>query len=288
MLLRIVVLFLFLFLNIYAGPKHKYNLSVCALFKNESKNIREWIEYHRLIGVDHFYLYENGATDGYMKVLRPYIQKKIVTLVSWPEYFNKQEEENSFKWSLSTQIPAYENVILLHAKEETKWLMFLDVDEFILPVQETLTELLVTYQEYPGIEMDTEFFETIGHSTPTKSLVIESVDITKAPRMNVFESVKKIIFKPKLYAGSKWAPYACLFVDQKEAKTLDKNTIRVNRYLNRNLKSLHAKRKWCVDQSSILPAEKEEILNSGFDIEDQRREIHRFVPEVMQRLSFQH
>ena len=27
----------------------KYNLSVCALFKNEAGYLKEWIEYHKLI-----------------------------------------------------------------------------------------------------------------------------------------------------------------------------------------------------------------------------------------------
>lgn len=268
--------------------KKKYNLSVCAMFKNESKNIREWIEYHRIIGVDHFYLYENGANDGFMKVLRPYINRKMVTLIPWPDNIQKQEGENLYKWSLSTQIPAYENAIILHARNDTEWLIFLDIDEFILPVDGTLSELLENYRDYPGVEISTEFFEAAASITPSKHLVIESVDITKAPKVEIVESVKKTIFKPDECVGSTWAPYSCVFADDKKAFQVNKNVIRINRYLNRNKRAITSKRKLYVDQRYIKQNELEEILNSGYDIEDQQKEIQRFVPEVIQRLSRQY
>ncbi len=285
--MRVLFLFCVLFFGLAAEQK-KYNLSVCAMFKNEAKHLREWIEYHHLIGVDHFYLYENGATDNFMKVLRPYINKKIVTIIPWPDNIERQEGENLFKWSLSTLIPAYENAIVLHAKKETEWLVFLNVDEFLLPIDGTMTELLTKYQDFPGIEIGTEFFEAAKNMNPLKSLVIESVDLTKAPKIDRVEEVKKMIFKPEQYVGSNWAPYRCLFADQKEAVQLNKKTVRVNRYLNRNKRIISAKRKIFVDQRNVKPSELDEILNSGYDVEDQQREIHRFVPEVMKRLSAQY
>ena len=43
--------------------KKKFYVSICAIFKNESMYMKEWIEYHRIIGVDHFYLYNNFSSD---------------------------------------------------------------------------------------------------------------------------------------------------------------------------------------------------------------------------------
>ena len=39
---------------------YQYEVSICAMYKNEAKYILEWIEYHLMIGVDHFYLYNNN------------------------------------------------------------------------------------------------------------------------------------------------------------------------------------------------------------------------------------
>lgn len=43
--------FIFAFENIQVR-KTKYYFSLCAIFKNEAPYFREWIEYHRMLGVD--------------------------------------------------------------------------------------------------------------------------------------------------------------------------------------------------------------------------------------------
>lgn len=42
--------------------KHDY-LSIGAIFKDEAPYLAEWIEFHRLVGVEHFFLYDNLSTD---------------------------------------------------------------------------------------------------------------------------------------------------------------------------------------------------------------------------------
>ncbi len=93
----------------------KHTLSVCAIVKNEAKYLKEWIEFHRLVGVDHFYLYNNGNIDSVQKVLSPYIRKGIVTFIDWSYFPYTIEDEKTCHWSLSTQIPAYENAIKFRA-----------------------------------------------------------------------------------------------------------------------------------------------------------------------------
>ena len=44
----------------------KYNLSLIAIFKNESHILKEWIEHYINEGVDKFYLIDNGSTDNYI------------------------------------------------------------------------------------------------------------------------------------------------------------------------------------------------------------------------------
>lgn len=113
--------------------KYKYELSICAIFKNEEKYLKEWIEYHRMIGVDHFYLYNNNSADAFRKVLHPYIHSGCVTLVSWPDYWSNLTEDTAYLWTIGTQVQAYENAACVRASKETKWLVFLDVDEYLVP-----------------------------------------------------------------------------------------------------------------------------------------------------------
>ena len=42
----------------------KDKLAIVAIAKNESDYIREWVAYHKVIGVERIYLYDNDSTDG--------------------------------------------------------------------------------------------------------------------------------------------------------------------------------------------------------------------------------
>ena len=44
-------------------------LAATAIFKNEAAYLAEWIEFYRLIGVEHIYLYDNCSTDNPKAVL---------------------------------------------------------------------------------------------------------------------------------------------------------------------------------------------------------------------------
>ena len=61
-----------------------YNLVICAIFKNEARYLKEWVEYHRMVGVEHFYLYNNDSTDNYKEELKYYLDNNIVTLTDVP------------------------------------------------------------------------------------------------------------------------------------------------------------------------------------------------------------
>ena len=96
----------------------KYKVSICAIFKNEAPYLKEWIEFNHIIGVEHFYMYNNNSEDDYLSVLNPYIEKGLITLIQWP--FNQMQME------------AYKDCIKKFSSE-TKWLGFIDIDEFIVP-----------------------------------------------------------------------------------------------------------------------------------------------------------
>ncbi len=283
------LLFLLFQFSLEAKPikKKKYNVSICVLFRNEAKNIKEWIEYHRLIGVDHFYLYDNGSSDSFIKEIRPYINKKMVTLVQWPVFIEKALGPDLFKWVLGVQIPAYENALHMYAKRDSKWMVFLDIDEFLIPVKHgSIGEALALYDAYPGLTISCECFDaSLGGGAVSPHLVTESVDITKPPQISLVERVDKMIFKPSEYAGFLVAPYHCQFVDNREPLKLDKSIIRINKYLHRHAKLLNPRRKWLVDNRNLREQERDEILEFGYDIEDQERVIFRFVPELVNRLS---
>ena len=137
-----------------------YYSSICSIFKNEAQYMREWIEYHLMIGFEHFYLYNNFSSDNYREVLLPYIDSGVVTLTEWPVKYG----QNS----------AYEDCIKKY-KEESKWIAFLDIDEFVCPRTETnIRTWLQRFERYPAVKIYWMMFGTNGivKDCPDK-LVIE-------------------------------------------------------------------------------------------------------------------
>lgn len=111
-------------------------LSIVAVVKNEVRYLREWIEFHLMQGVEHFYITDNGSTDGTHEILKEYADKQIV-------YWHLDEER-------PIQFKAY-NYWLNFLKAEqfrlpenlrTEWAAFIDVDEFLFCTQCSLLEAI--------------------------------------------------------------------------------------------------------------------------------------------------
>lgn len=269
----------------FPKPKvRKYNLSVAAIFKNEAKYLREWIEFHRLVGVDHFYLYNTGSTDRYMGALRDYIKEGVVTLIQWPDFKAEKEEY----WALGCQIPAYENAIKWAAVNETKWLVFLDIDEFLFPIEgSNLTEVVEKYKQYPGIVLSNVFFDASRvHALPKRNLVIEATEMRAPLPSNPIKTIEKVIFKPELCTYFTWPPYHFIFKDDQAPIKLSKWEGRINRYIDRNSSGLVDLRKIKTPlQIDYRSAEKEvdELLEVGYEVEDHT--IDRFVPTLRKKMG---
>lgn len=163
---RIIILVALLFHNVFLRvlfrkPKYnkKYKISICGIFKNESTFLKEWIEFHEMIGVEHFYLYNNNSDDNYMTILKPYIHRGLVTLVEWP--YNQ------------AQIQAYKHFYETY-RHETQWVSFLDIDEYFCPRYETsLLGWLMKRDRYPVILIYWRMFGTSArlHHDSNKLLI---------------------------------------------------------------------------------------------------------------------
>lgn len=133
------------------STKHEFRhkVSLCLIFKDEEPYLKEWIDYHILIGVDHFYLYNNNSSDRFMEVLSPYIAQGKVTLIDFPEKY--------------AQVKAYRHCYeTFHT--ETEWLGYIDADEYINLIKyDSLKDLLDKYKNFPSVYLNWRMFGTSGH-----------------------------------------------------------------------------------------------------------------------------
>jgi glycosyl transferase family 92 len=156
----------------------KAYLSVCAIYRDEARYLREWVAFHRLVGVDRFYLYNNRSSDDHLESLAPYLEDGSADVRDWRLY--------------PGQMAAYEHCVAEHS-EDSRWIAFIDIDEFLFsPTGRPVSELLGGYEAWPGVGVHRTAFGTSGHATPPPGLVIENY-VRRARNENTRGVIKSVV-----------------------------------------------------------------------------------------------
>jgi hypothetical protein len=121
--------------EVYGMNKTKNYLSILSIFKNETLILKPWIEHYIWQGVDHIYLIDNNSDDNPLELLQPYIDSGYVTLYKLP---GKYKQMGHFKY-----VYAKENL-----QSSTKWLMNIDVDEYMYCKNCDIKKTLRDYEDY--------------------------------------------------------------------------------------------------------------------------------------------
>lgn len=142
----------------------QYGLCAVAIMWNEGPDLQEWIEFQRLVGIQHVYLYDDGSTDNSSEIVSSYIETGYVTLVPWAAFFaGFAQQRLAYAHALCTFGPRW------------RWMAFIDIDEFLFPVrEESLLDVLERYEDIPAIVVPWHMFGFCGHQTRPRGLVIEN------------------------------------------------------------------------------------------------------------------
>lgn len=195
---RVISLTDYLYDLYYAGS-YLHQFSIVLIIQNEASYMKEWIEYHRMLGVDHFYIYDNKSTDDLREFLAEYISQGIVTYEYWTD----------------GQSEAYQHAVD-HYKLESKYMAFIDVDEFLVPVDSPddvklayfLDDIVNTYRKSMrvlgmqkllagGVGVNWRFYGTGGHKKKPVGLVIENY-MYRLPEKEVESAHIKTIANPRV------------------------------------------------------------------------------------------
>ncbi len=159
---------------------YKYDLAFVAIVKNEGAYLPEWIEFHKLVGVKKFYIYDNESTDNTKEILSSYIQDGTVTY----EYIKGRGMQ---KFVYNDAIDKYKNIC--------KWMGFIDLDEFVTPIKyKTITELFdKDFKKYYGVGINWLIYGDNNHKKKTKGLVIERFTKHAEKNFEMNRNIKSII-----------------------------------------------------------------------------------------------
>ena len=142
-------------------PRHPPPFYLCfaAIVKNEGPYLAEWIEFHRIVGVEKFFIYDNESTDGTREILEPYIRDGIVDYTFWP--------------GQAQQMAAYKDALERH-KDDARWIGFIDIDEFAVPVAgDSVAEIMREFEGEAAVCANWLVYGDNGHARRGDGLVIE-------------------------------------------------------------------------------------------------------------------
>jgi hypothetical protein len=251
-------------------------LSILAVAKDECPYLKEWIEYHKMLGVEKFYVYDNDSTDNTKQVLSLYIEKGIVVY-------------EVFHWSSETKVIShFQRKVYTKAvrkyKNKTRWLAIIDIDEFIVPKKhDSIPEFLKDYEAYSQIFMHWKYFGNSGHKTKPEGLVSENYVYADK---EVNPSGKSIV-NPRAILGQVNVHYNNVIgmpVDERKIPYLEDpsviwqtaNIIQLNHYWSKS----DEERKKRIERIKSALQGKGDIFNDVYD-----DSIKKFIPNLKERMT---
>lgn len=143
---------------------YKYNSAICLIIRDENEYLQEWIRHHISIGFEHFYLYDHNSktpiAETIQKKLKSF-EREYVTVIDWSgKHVHAQDE-------------CYIHV-LKNFGHESKWMAFIDTDEFImLHKHSSINDFLRNYENVGGIYMNWIMFNANGQEKKLDGGVVE-------------------------------------------------------------------------------------------------------------------
>lgn len=257
-----------------------FYLSAAAVMKNEGPYLREWLEYHRMVGVEHFYLYDNNSSDETLDIVAPYVAAGIVTLHHWPEH--------------PLQLKAYMHC-LKEYRQISFWIAFIDLDEFIVPVAApTISDILRDFESYGALAVNWLIYGNSGHETRPSGLQIENYVYRSEASWKSNRHVKSIVNPRRTKAPRD--PHCFRYLDGFGAvdenhqpvegpltATNSTNKIRINHYFTRSTEESRKKMERGNPDSKFKRPWNDFVRLNRNDVLDTI--MQRYIPELKQRLA---
>lgn len=162
--------------------------AISIMSRDENRYLKEWIDYHLLIGVDHIQIWDNESKIPIKETVKEYIDNKLVSVREIKGLRDIGRQCETQKKSMKMYLKQY------------KWVALLDTDEFIVLLEKEIDikQYLKKYEQYGGVALNWMMFNANGHEKTPKSQ-IDSFTFALNTQHNKHI---KTIARPKFYLTS--------------------------------------------------------------------------------------
>lgn len=139
---------------------NRHGLAIALVVRNEGRHIAEWARFHRLAGVRHVFVYDDGSSDNTLAELQRELGNEGHTVIPW----SQRLEDRRLRRPIHNQVLAY-----AHAASNFggafRWLACIDADEFLVPVQARSLEGALSHlgQDVCNVSLPWHMFGRCGH-----------------------------------------------------------------------------------------------------------------------------
>lgn len=187
-------------------------LSIVCIAKNEGLYIEEWLDFYRRSGVDHIYFFDNGSTDNTRQIVKKYEKEGFTTLI---DFKGECAQLVAYRWALRK------------LKGRSKWIAFLDADEFLFSYQGNLKAFFHEFEEFPGVGVNWIVFGPCGHDNRPEGSLIQNYRLTFTDRNNPLNLRIKSIVRPEMVADM-YSPHYCIYKWGRKAVDENRKKIKAN------------------------------------------------------------
>lgn len=254
-------------------------LGMCCIVKDEEPFLEEWLLHHAFLGVERFFIYDNGSKVPVQDVLRPYFFKDFLTV---HRVLGK-----------ARQIECYDHCLQTYGNQLV-WLGVVDMDEFVVPKKtDNLCTMLTPYEGYGAFAANWKVFGTNGHTQRPTGLQLENytralasehpwhlhVKVFVQPRMaNKFFNPHIVLLRENITVNERFekvlGPYA-------ESPQWD--VCQINHYYYRSLQDFYLKLKRGMADSSRKHHIPKKVEAPTGDVEDSF--ALRFAPKILKVMA---
>lgn len=168
----------------FKRAKFKYYCSVCMIIRDDNEYLEEWLNWHILQGVQHFYIYDHNSkqpVSEFIKTLSEEIQEKVTVI-----WFGGKHD--------FAQHDAYNHCLKRYGRE-SRWVGFIDSDEMVrIKTNQTLPEFLKVFEEYAGLFIGWVTYNANGQKQKSNLPVRER--FLKPSEYNNQNGVGKVFVQP--------------------------------------------------------------------------------------------
>lgn len=229
-------------------PENTSYIALCLQACDENPHIREWVLYHHMIGVNKFYVFDDGSSVPMRGVLKDLIEAGLVEYT----YYEELNGSSLERPGATVQDSVYNTCLHRYGSRHT-WMGFIDADEFIILHDEMwLPGVLEEYTQYGGLVLYWKLFGSSGHvQRPAEGVLRSYTKCSLAPpeiRSNLktiarTDACKEVVIvhQCKYRKDGSVPPFAVDVhgrrVDRSNAKTLarhDRQRVQLYHYITRS------------------------------------------------------